>query len=222
MARSKKDKDKETSTASIVPLDMVNILNGTTIKNLDELNTFDSYIKQYDRCIDISQSLIYLHTDIEYGSLYDIMNNVNLILKCRPVERKNDPITISMNSFGGSVYEMFGIIDFIKNLPIKINVVVRGTAMSAAALILACATGTRSASKHSQIMLHELSSESTGKLADIKASTAHLETIELAGNKLLAEATGKPISFWESKMKKDFYLTPEQALELNVIDLIIE
>ncbi len=205
----------------VLPPDIISALSGPVVKNLEDLNSFENLIKQYDRCIDIQQSIVYMHTDIEYGTLYDLMNNIALIIKCRPAEKKLDSITISLNSFGGSVYEMFGIIDFIRNCPVKINVVVRATAMSAAAVILACATGKRMAGKHAQIMLHELSSETAGKLSDIKVSATHLDVIEKDGNKLLAEATGKTIEFWEHKMKKDFYVTAEQALELGIIDEII-
>lgn len=195
---------------------------GQLVKNPDDLTTFESLIKQYDRCIDIQRSVVYLHTDIEYGTLYDIMNNVTLILKCRPLIHKNDPITISLHSYGGSVYEMFGIIDYIRAVPVPVNVITRGIAMSAAAMILACGTGVRAASKNSYIMLHELSSETSGKMSDLKSNTAHLEDLENSGTRLLADVTGKSYEFWESKMKKDFYLTPSQALELGIIDQIID
>lgn len=93
-----------------------------TVKDQEDLRKFDNIIKQWNSCLDIDQSLIYLHSDIEYGSLFDLMNSTNMIIKCRPLEKANEPINISLNSFGGSVYEMLGIIDYIRSLPVKVNV----------------------------------------------------------------------------------------------------
>ena len=78
-----------------------------------------------------------------------------------------------LNSPGGDVVETLGLIDYIRTLKdndgIATNIVCRGSAMQLAALLLA-GTGLRAASKHSKIMVHQLSTFNMGKLEDVKSN----------------------------------------------------
>jgi ATP-dependent Clp protease protease subunit len=101
-----------------------------------------------------------------------------LILAHRPEDKKEDPITVLLNSNGGDVYEALGIIDYMESVEVPINVIARGRAMSAGAMILCCGTGIRAASKNTTIMVHEASAEIFGKTADIKANADHIDELE--------------------------------------------
>jgi hypothetical protein len=76
--------------------------------------------------------------------------------------------------------------------------------MSAAALILACATGTRAASKMSSIMVHEISTANQGKASDIRANADHLENLEDL------EILDDNLSDSQSVNNNDFELTHEE------------
>jgi ATP-dependent Clp protease protease subunit len=144
-----------------------------------------------------------------------------MILNYRPEEDAEKPITVLLNSNGGDVYEALGIIDYFETLPVPVNIVARGRAMSAAAMILCSATGIRAASKNTTIMMHEASAEIYGKTADLKANADHIDELEDSFYKMLATKSNQPEEFWIKACRKDFYMTAAKALEYGLIDQIL-
>ena len=175
--------------------------------------------REIDYAMDIGDSVIYLCGEIGDFASFDFMTRCRTILKTRE-EGNDNPINVILNSPGGDLYEMFAIIDYIKSLKVKVNVIVRGQAMSAGAMILACATGSRICSKHSTIMLHEASIGQYGKSSDIQASAKQYKKMEDDCLALLAESTKKDIDWWRENTRKDLFLSADEALELGIIDLI--
>jgi ATP-dependent Clp protease protease subunit len=178
-------------------------------------------ITQIDYGIDVTTSSILLFGEIMDGTLFDIMTKVRAILHMRSDQEKTNPINLIINSDGGSVYEALGIIDFIESLDVKINTICRGRAMSAAALILCSGTGIRAASKNSTIMFHEMSSGIYGKSSDMKANIQHMEKLEDILVDIMVSNSNQDKNFWITNTVKDFYITPTEALDLCVIDVII-
>jgi ATP-dependent Clp protease protease subunit len=181
----------------------------------------DSTFHEIEYGININDSVIYLHGDIMLGNLFDLVSKTRIILNNRPKERAKDPITLLINSNGGDVYEALGYIDYMESLPVPVNVFARGRAMSAAAMILCCATGKRYASKRTTIMVHEASAEIFGKTADIKANADHIDELEEDFYRLMATRTAKDEDFWRKACRKDFYMTAEKAKEFGLIDEVI-
>lgn len=179
-------------------------------------------ITQMDYGIDINTSSVLLSGEIMDGTLYDITTRIRGLMNMRDESKKNDAINVIINSDGGSVYEALGIIDFILNLDVKVNTIVRGRAMSAAALILCAGTGTRAASPYSTIMFHEISSDIYGKSSDMKANVQHMEKLENMLLEIISTNSKQTTEFWKNNTIKDFYITPQEALELGVIDIIIK
>lgn len=179
-------------------------------------------LSQIDYGIDVESSTIYMFGDIADGTLYDLVLRIRAVMHMRPDEKKNDPINIVINSDGGDVYEALGMIDFIQSLNVKVNTICRGRAMSAAALLLCSGTGIRAVSKNSTIMFHEMSSGIYGKSSDMKANVQHMEKLEEILVSIMSDNSKKDGKFWKEKTIKDYYLSPEEALELGVIDSIIE
>jgi len=170
--------------------------------------------------INIDDSIVYLIGEIEEYTFYDLCTKCRTLLRERPEEKSSEPITIVVNSSGGCMFEMFAIIDYIKSLKVKVNIIVRGQAMSAAAMLLACATGSRICSKHSTIMLHQASGGRYGKNSDIQASAKQYKKMEEDSLVLLSESTNKDVEWWRENTRTDMFLSSEEALELGLIDLI--
>jgi ATP-dependent Clp protease protease subunit len=196
------------------------------VKN--EINTEDLPLKwkealtQIDYGFDIETSSVLMFGDITDGTLYDLVLRIRAVLHMRDESKKKDPINIIINSDGGDVYEALGIIDFIQSLDVKVNTICRGRAMSAAALLLCAGTGVRAASKHSTIMFHEISSGIYGKSSDMKANVQHTEKLEEILIDIICENSNEDSVFWKERILKDYYLSPEEALKLGVIDSIIQ
>ena len=180
----------------------------------------DIYINESDFGVDISNGYIYLTGEIDETTFEYIVKRINILRKFRADD--DAPITFIINSFGGDAYEAFGIIDYIRSLPFKIDVITYTKAMSAAAMILIAATGTRRMSANATLMLHELSSESFGKAGDIKANTKHLKSLENIIYDILHDCTKKPKTHWIKHLNPDLYLTAKQSLLYGLIDEILD
>jgi len=171
--------------------------------------------------VDFDDSVIYLNDDITQTTLVDFMIKVRSMISSRNEETKDDPINLIINSEGGDIYDMLGIIDYIDSLSVKVNTICRGKALSAAAIILACGTGSRMMSKRSTVMFHQSSSFLSGKMSDITAYLDNIKMLEATVYELLGSKTKKDANWWKSQMKTDFFLSPEKLVEYSVIDQII-
>ena len=189
--------------------------------DIDEDKSNKDLFNEIDYGVNIKDSIVYLHGDVMLGNLFDFISKVRLILKHRPIENAEDAITLMLNTNGGDVYEALGIIDYIETLSIPVNVIARGRAMSAGAMILCAGTGVRAASKNTTVMVHEASANIMGKSADIKANADHIDELEEDFYKLMARKTKQNEEFWRKACRKDYYMTAEKALELGLIDKII-
>ena len=180
------------------------------VNQLEKEFEHDVY-KEFEFGFNSKDSIIYLHGDIQNGNLFDIVSKCRMILKYRPEEDAEKPITVLLNSNGGDVYEALGIIDYFDSLSVPVNIIARGRAMSAAAMILCSATGIRAASKNTTIMLHEASAEIYGKTADLKANADHIDELEDSFYKMLATKSNQTEEFWIKACRKDFYMTANKA-----------
>ena len=178
--------------------------------------------REFDYGLDIRDNVILVQDEIIQGLTFDVISKVRLL---RKINSDLKSITILLNSPGGDVVETLGLIDYIRSLDtnegIKTNIVCRGSAMSAAALLLSAGTGVRAASKHSKIMVHQLSSFAAGKLSDLKSNAKFAEQLEDDCNSIMEECTKKDKKWWEENQQNDYFLSANDALELGIIDKII-
>ena len=125
---------------------------------------------------------IYINTDERMFYLSDGIDNISLGKMCfhllyllkiddrKENEQKNyqrQPINIFINSFGGSVYDMWALIDIIESSKTPIHTYCSGYAMSAGFMIF-LAGHKRFVTKHATLMCHQLSMWDSGKIADMQ------------------------------------------------------
>ena len=180
---------------------------------------YESLHNQLGTQLDYNDSVIFLSDEIGEHTLTDFIIRMRSLLQNR--KDKTAPVNLMINSPGGDIYEMFGIIDYIESLDVKVNTICRGRAFSAAAIILTCGTGTRMMSKRSTVMFHQSSSFLGGKMSDITAYLDNVKSLEKIIYGMLAEKTKKDAEWWKNKMRSDMFLTSEELLEIGVIDQII-
>lgn len=186
----------------------------------DNTDIHRKYYREFDYGIDTTDNIIFIQDEIQNGLTFDIISKVRLMKK---INGKIDTINILLNSGGGDVIETLALIDYMKSQKdeIKFNIIVRGMAMSAAALLLSNGTGIRAASKHSKIMVHQLSTIVVGKLSDVKSNAKFSEELELECNELMAKSTKMDKEYWQNSQSSDYFMNAEKALELGIIDQII-
>jgi len=184
-----------------------------------KVGDYESLHNQIGTQLDYEDSVIFLSDEIAEHTLTDFIIRMRSLLQHR--RDKTAPINLMINSPGGDIYEMFGIIDYIESLDVKVNTICRGRAFSAAAIILTCGTGSRMMSKRSTVMFHQSSSFLGGKMSDITAYLDNVKSLEKVIYGMLAEKTKKDADWWKNKMRSDLFLTSDELLEIGVIDQII-
>ena len=178
------------------------------------INTEDQkYYIQYG--IYIKKRKIYLDEEIDESSIGWISRGIDEMID----EDPNAPITLYVNSFGGSVYDGLGLYDTLEGLDCEVNTICRGSAMSMA-LILFLAGDNRSITKRSTIMAHSLSSGSWGTVniqeVDLKESKRLNELLLM----ILAAKTKKTKKWWSDKIKHDdFYIDPKLSAKLGITNI---
>lgn len=139
-------------------------------------------------------------------------------------QESKEPITIYINSPGGSVNAGLVIYDCIQSSELKIDIVCAGMAASMAAILLAGGQkGNRYIFPHSKVMIHEplLSHGVGGSATSIKnISDSIIETRELV-NKILASHTGKSLEEIGKATSFDNYMNAEEAIEFGICDQIL-
>lgn len=165
------------------------------------------------------ERILFLGTEIDS----DVANIINSQLLYLQTENPNKPITMYINSPGGSVYDGMSIYDVSKFVSCPIATTCCGTAASMAAVLLSSGDkGKRNALPHSQIMLHAPSG-GTGRVTapDMRIAAKEMEKCEKMLYGVLAENMGKDYDYVKQICDRDYWLTPEEAVAEGVIDSII-
>lgn len=136
--------------------------------------------------------------------------------------RKEKEVQININSYGGSVHAGLSIYDALDDSGLLVKTVCLGTAMSMAAVLLAAGSkGERYATKHSRIMIHQVSSGGIGSVADLEIQTKETVLLNKVLIELIAKATKKSSKRVKRDMDRDFFMSAEEAKAYGLIDHIL-
>lgn len=130
-------------------------------------------------------------------------------------------VPVIVDSYGGQVYTMLGIISEMQNSELPIATIIKSKAMSAGAMIFCMGTeGYRFMAPHATLMIHEVFSFGMGKVKEIKASAAETERLNDYAFKLIATHLGKEPDFFLKKIHEeshaDWYLDAQKAKEIGL------
>ena len=138
-------------------------------------------------------------------------------------ENPQKDVTIYINSPGGYISSGLAIYDTIQHIRSEVVTICIGEASSMAAIILAAGTkGKRFALPHSRIMLHQPQGYAKGPSSDIQIHAREVINTRDKLNEIVAKHTGKNSEEIKKKTDRDFYLTPQEALEFGIIDEIFK
>jgi len=129
-----------------------------------------------------------------------------------------EPITLFIDSPGGSATGMFAVYDVVRLLRAPVHATCVGIAASAAAFLLATATGTRSATPNARIMIHQPSGGAQGTAADIQIQAAQIGLLRARAEQILAERTGQPLERIAADTQRDYWLSADEAVGYGLLD----
>jgi ATP-dependent Clp protease protease subunit len=130
-------------------------------------------------------------------------------------------IFLYINSPGGNIVSMYSIFDTMQYIKPDICTLAYGQASSAGSFILASGTpGKRFALPNADIMIHELSGGTGGKFHDMEISFNHSKRLYDKMAKHYVKFTGQKLAKVKEDMKRDFYMSAEEAKDYGLIDKI--
>ncbi len=138
-------------------------------------------------------------------------------------EDTEKPITVYINSPGGSVTAGLAIYDTMQYVKPDVVTLCMGQASSMGALLLAAgAKGKRLALPNSRIMIHQPLGGVQGQATDIEIQAKEIIKIKNTIHNILVEHTGQPIEKIRVDTERDYFMSAEQAMEYGIIDRVIK
>lgn len=153
----------------------------------------------------------------------ELANNIIGILLYLDNENPSLPIYMYINSPGGSVTSGLAIFDTMKHIKSEVITVNMGIAASMGSFLLCAGTrGRRYALPHSRVMIHQPSGGAQGQAEDIRVQAAQILRVRNNIVRLYSIMTGRSTEQITLDLDRDNYLSAEEALEMGLIDAIIQ
>ncbi|NJR48290.1 MAG: ATP-dependent Clp protease proteolytic subunit [Leptolyngbyaceae cyanobacterium CSU_1_3] len=179
----------------------------------------------YEQWIDIYQRLsleriIFLSQEVDDG----IANAIVASMLYLDSEDPGKPISLYINSPGGSVTAGMAIYDTMQHIKSDVVTICVGLAASMGAFLLAAGTkGKRFALPHARIMIHQpLGGTGRSQASDIEIEAKEILRIRHHLNTILSDRSGQPLSKIEKDTDRDYFLSAAEAKEYGLIDKVIE
>ena len=135
----------------------------------------------------------------------------------------SDPVVLHITSPGGCVSSGLSVIDVMRHIPAPVFAVGSATVASMGAVILACGEpGYRYALPHSRIMLHQCSGHTAGRLEEIQSATRFHRELELELESILLSTTKLPRARLRRILRQERFLSVQEALEIGIIDHVLQ
>jgi ATP-dependent Clp protease protease subunit len=138
-------------------------------------------------------------------------------------EDPDKDIYLYINSPGGVVTSGLAIYDTMQYIKPDVATICIGQAASMGSLLLAAgAKGKRSALPNSRIMIHQPAGGFQGQASDIEIQAKEIIKIKQRLNEIYARHTGKDVKKVEKDVDRDYFMSPQEAMEYGLIDKVIE
>lgn len=138
---------------------------------------------------------------------------------------REDPekeISMYVNSPGGVITAGLAIYDTMQLIRAPVSTICVGMAASMATVLLCSgATGKRFALPSSTIHMHQPMGGAQGQAADIEIQAREILRLQDKIRQIISENTGQSYEQVARDTDRDFYLTPEQAVEYGLIDEVL-
>lgn len=173
----------------------------------------DPYAKLFE------DRIVFLGVQVDDASADDIMAQL-LVLEAQD---PNAPITMYINSPGGSFTALTAIYDTMEYIKPEIQTVVLGQAASAAAVLLAAgAPGRRLALPNARVLIHQPAMEGMqGQATDIGIVADEVDRMTDWLINTLAAHSGQDPERVRADIQRDKILTAQQAKDYGLVDQVL-
>lgn len=178
-------------------------------------------LKKDEKLSSISLSdkrIIYLDGEIDDSTAKDVIDK---LLRYDMLNHKD--ITIYINSPGGKVTAGLAIYDTMNYIKSDVSTICIGVCASMASILLINgAKGKRYIFPNAEVMVHEVSSWTMGKVSELQDKVNHSKGLNYKLWKIIEDKTNKSVKDLKREAtRKDFYLNAKMALKYGFVDSII-
>ena len=149
----------------------------------------------------------------------------NLIISQMLYLEAQDPekdIHLYINSPGGMAYAGMAIYDVIQHVRPDVSTICVGMGMSAAAMVLCGgAPDKRLALPNARIMIHQGSAGTRGAPSDMEIQLREVLALTRRMAEIIAHHSSRPVDEVLRDIDRDYYMTPEEAIEYGLVDAVI-
>ncbi len=132
------------------------------------------------------------------------------------------PITVMINSPGGSADSGFAIYDILRFIKPPVRTVVNGMCASAAVLVLLAAEkNSRFSLPESRFLLHQPSTMGRGSASDLDITAREIIKLRERYNKIVADTTKRDIVKITEDTRRDFWLSASEAKDYGLVSKVI-
>jgi ATP-dependent Clp protease protease subunit len=138
--------------------------------------------------------------------------------------RSADDVELLVSSDGGPVDAIVAVLDVLDVMRARVNVMCTGRARGTAAVLVACATGTRRAGRHATLSLRLPGDTGDAGDAGGRELAGRLEETVLVHRTLVASvmrATGRSADAVEAELDHGGVLAPEAAVAFGLVDTVV-
>jgi ATP-dependent Clp protease protease subunit len=167
----------------------------------------------------LRERIVFLGTGID-DPVADSLVAQLLFLEAEDPEKD---IQVYINSPGGSVTAGLAIYDTMQQVAPDVVTICYGLAASMGAFLLSGgARGKRLALPSARIMIHQPLGGAQGQAVDIEIQAREILYLKETLNRLLAEHTGQPLAKISEDTDRDYFLSPQEAVEYGLIDRVVD
>lgn len=136
--------------------------------------------------------------------------------------RKDQGVSLYINSPGGLVDQTLAIYDTLQFMTCETATYCIGQAVSGAAVILmAGAKGKRFILPNAKVMLHQPYGGITGHAEDVRIQAEEVLKDKQRLNQIIAKHTGKSVQTIQEETERDRFLNAEEAVEYGIVDEVL-
>ncbi|MEM8640478.1 MAG: ATP-dependent Clp protease proteolytic subunit [Cyanobacteria bacterium P01_G01_bin.54] len=180
---------------------------------------YSDWINIYDRLY--RERIIFIGRGINDG----LANQIIAVMLYLDSEDSTKPIYLYINSPGGSVTAGLAIFDTIRHIKSEVVTICVGLAASMGAFLLCAGSkGKRLALPNARIMIHQPLGGTQGRrqATDIEIEAKEILRIKKQLNGIMADCTGQTVEKIEKDTDRDYFMSPQEALDYGLIDKVIE
>ncbi len=175
-----------------------------------------------ERAYDIYSRLLKDRIIMLSGEIDDSLSNIVISELLYLDSLNNDPISIYINSPGGSITSGMAIYDTMNFIKSKVSTVCIGIAASMAAFLLSSGEkGMRYALPNSEVMIHQPLGGAQGQATEIKIAAERILKLKEKLNTILSHNTNQDIKKIENDTERDYFMSSNEALKYGLIDKIL-